>query len=1089
MIRFFYGGGSKKTRDALISAITADIAAGKKVILLVPEQETVVTERRMLAALSPAAQLSFEVLNFTRLANRTFRTVGGLGYRYATPAVSTLLMWRTLRELAPTLSLYGAHAANDPRLCAHMLSAVTELQAYCVTPDMLGAASKELKKGEPLADKLLDLEAIYAHYTATLSALFDDMKEDITRATVLIRQNEALFADTHLYVDSFTDFTAAELALLRVLMARTPTASFCLPLATPRDDGIHLAAAKETHKKLQKIAKELGKQIFTIYDKATKPENAIDYLRRDLFDMSAEPLPLGILKEEKISLLSCASPFAEAEFAASLIARLVREGYRYSDVALVVRDTAAWSGIIDAALEKEGIPYYLAERTDVTVKPLVSLILFALRIKEFNFRKEDVVALLKTGLLPIPQDDINFFEEYVQTWRFGGKAQYVTPFTRNPDGYSERVSERGARILAGANRAREAMLPPLLAFFDALDSAQNATAMCRALDNFLRTLQIPDTLKKIAAARLDTGSPREATELSRLFAVTLEAMEAISLVLGGEGLTVRELREALQLVFVSTDIGTIPTSADEVTVGSAATLRADRPRVAIVLGLNEGSFPKTVTDKGLLTDSDKQRLTALGISLSADNATEASSELFYVYRALTLPSERLFATLATTTASGGGATPSIAASRLAALLGTKIKDLPRFEDTPLAARLYSPEVALEHYGELDRASQRALLDLLADKKALGARARALETPVVDTAAAIDKSEADTLFTPDKFNPSGIEKFVSCKFAYYCSKILSLREEPTDALGSNVVGIFVHSVLETVITAAKKQGKSYADFSDAQTDELVAAAIATYRARLIEAGGDLSPRAEALVSRLALLARLIIRSLFAELSDSKFSPALLEFDLKREADTALIGNSIPLSGKADRVDVYRAENGDAYLRVVDYKTGVKDFHREDIEKGFDLQMPLYLYALTGGVRPRLAEKLRLPTDTVFRPAGISYFSAAVGSERTPKQTDSATAFHAAVERLVRTGIVSGEPEIFEALSASGNKKIVGDLKKAYADEDFAALFADLEKTVTRISGEMKSGRADIAPTPHRATSPCNICAFGAVCRAAQKTRQG
>ena len=1088
MIRFFYGGGSKNTRDALIDAIKKDIDAGKKVILLVPEQETVVTERRMLTALSPAAQLSFEVLNFTRLANRTFRTVGGLGYRYATPAVSTLLMWRTLRELAPTLSLYGEHAANDPRLCAHMLSAITELQAYCITPDMLGAASKELKQGEPLADKLLDLEAIYAYYTASLSALFDDVKEDLTRATALIRENEALFADTHLYVDSFTDFTAAELALLRVLMARVPAASFCLPLATPRDEGIHLAAAKETHRKLQKIAKELGKQIFAVYDKAAKPENAMDYLRRDLFDMSAEPLPLGLLEEEKISLLSCASPFAEAEFAASLIARLVREGYRYSDITVVVRDTAAWSGIIDAALEKERIPFYLAERTDATEKPLVSLVLFALRIKEFNFRKEDVVALLKTGLLPIPQDDVNLFEEYVETWRFGGRSQYVEPFTRNPDGYSERVSERGARILAGANRTREAMLPPLLAFFDALDSAENATAMCRALDTFLRTLQIPDTLKKFAAARLDAGSPREASELSRLFGITLEAMEAVSLVLGEEKLTVRELRDALQLVFAGTDIGVIPTSADEVTVGSAATLRADNPLVAIVLGLNEGVFPKNVTDKGLLTDSDKERLAGLGIELSADNATEASNELFYVYRALTLPSERLFATLATTNASGGGATPSIAANRLAALLGRKIKDLPRFEDAPLTTRLYSPEVAMEHYGELDRASKRALLDLLADERTLGARARALEAPVVDTAAAIDKADADKIFTNEKFNPSGIEKFVSCKFAYYCSKILALREEPTDALGANVVGIFLHSVLETVITAAQKEEKTYADFDDTETDGLVATAIDTYRARLIEAGGPLSPRAEALVSRLALLARLIIRSLFAELSDSKFSPALLEFDLKRDADTAFIGKSIPLSGKADRVDVYRAENGDAYLRVVDYKTGAKDFHREDIEKGFDLQMPLYLYALTDGVRPRLAEKLGLPPDTVFRPAGISYFSAAVGSEITARETDGSTAFNAAVDRLVRTGIASGEPEILAALSASGDKKIVGDPKKAYTDEDFAALFADLEKTVTRISGEMKSGRADIAPTSHRNMSPCNICAFAAVCRAAQKSYQ-
>ena len=129
MIRLLYGAGSDATAATLLSSIQKDLEAGGKVILLVPEQEAVSAERRMAAALPPAAQFSFEVLNFSRLANRTFRTVGGLSYRYATPGAEALFMWRTLRDFAGMLTQYGQDAGNLLRLTDRMLSAAAQFRS------------------------------------------------------------------------------------------------------------------------------------------------------------------------------------------------------------------------------------------------------------------------------------------------------------------------------------------------------------------------------------------------------------------------------------------------------------------------------------------------------------------------------------------------------------------------------------------------------------------------------------------------------------------------------------------------------------------------------------------------------------------------------------------------------------------------------------------------------------------------------------------------------------------------------------------------------------------------------------------------
>ena len=52
MIRFVYNAGSAATRELLTNYILQDLRKGEKALLLVPEQETVSVERRMLAQLT-----------------------------------------------------------------------------------------------------------------------------------------------------------------------------------------------------------------------------------------------------------------------------------------------------------------------------------------------------------------------------------------------------------------------------------------------------------------------------------------------------------------------------------------------------------------------------------------------------------------------------------------------------------------------------------------------------------------------------------------------------------------------------------------------------------------------------------------------------------------------------------------------------------------------------------------------------------------------------------------------------------------------------------------------------------------------------
>jgi ATP-dependent helicase/nuclease subunit B len=203
-----------------------------------------------------------------------------------------------------------------------------------------------------------------------------------------------------------------------------------------------------------------------------------------------------------------------------------------------------------------------------------------------------------------------------------------------------------------------------------------------------------------------------------------------------------------------------------------------------------------------------------------------------------------------------------------------------------------------------------------------------------------------------------------------------------------------------------------------------------------------------------------------------------------------GTRIPLSGQVDRVDIWKKDDDTAYLRVTDYKTGNKTFTLEDVEKGFCLQMPLYLMALCRDGVPTLRKILKVDESTKLYPAGVCYFSSAIEPQKTSAPVEHVLAKQTAVEGLKRSGVVHADAEVQSALSASGDPAVLGgkeDKRVTLSRDGFKDLFATLESTIGRIAGNMRSGAADASPVIHDKKSPCDYCSYAAVCRARKKTK--
>lgn len=1094
MVHFIYGpAGSGKTHT-VFKYLEADVKQGKRAFLIVPEQETVAMERASLSLLPPSSQLNVEVLNFSRLCNRIFRTHGGLSYNFATKPLKSLVMWNTLRELSPMLEEYRTGEVSDFSLTQKMLSTVQELKAYSISPEKLDRVSEKIDESSSLYKKLRDISLVYSAYTSQLGEHFSDNHDDISKA-IDILEKENFFEGASVYLDSFAGFTKQEFELIARMSKLCDELYITLPIPTPNDSSIHLESLRKTHLMLKKhINNQKFDEIYLTDIHRTESEE-LKYLQSNLWNFEAD----AYTKEsnESIAVYVCETPYSESEIVASKIREEAQNGTKYSEIAIILRDTEKYRGILDTALEKYDIPYFMSEKTDLMSKPLSKFVFSALKIKESNWHGTNVIAHLKSGFCDIDPFDVDIFEDYVSTWNINGSKFLGEKWTMNPDGYSSMITKRGEKILITANEVKDRLVSPLSLYFAKLDASANVKEMCQATVEFLKSANITQKIRESCSKNLSLGNKKAADEDMKLYSLTLNILYDLSNVFGDKEFTFDEFSAALSLMFAESSIGTIPTSADEVLVGSASMLRTGQIKYAVIMGLNEGEFPASVKDNGIFTDADKDILEQLDVSLSSDTNTRTSEELFFVYRALSAPKDKLLLTSSDLSSDGSSQRSSVALERVKRLFPS----LPILKENSLSPldRVWNIDTAKEVYPKIKNYKnaeliKQTILEIDGGEEFLNK----IDIPLSQRNCSVSPEIIKKLFGNRlSLTQSRLEKYVLCGFDYYCSYVLGLRESKRAVFQLNNIGTFIHYILEMFMKQISADGNLNLSLSDEEINEILKKTVRNYLFELLGEDYAISNRTKHLFLRLHKLSYMIAKNLIDEFKESDFYPSYfelsvgmgdsgiksLEFELKD-------GNVVTLRGIADRVDTYK-KDGNVYIRVVDYKTGSKEFSFDDLKNGLNTQLLIYLFSICKAQSDEKKQELGCDVGGNLIPAGIQYLSSNAPIVSIDKFCESNELEKLVQNKFSRSGLISDDPEIIYAMNHQLNPKIVnvkvakdGSMqgKSLVTNSGFEEIYDLLSETIIRVAESMYEGKSHAVPLRVNKSVPCRYCKMKAICRA-------
>lgn len=1075
MVQLIYGrNGSGKT-DRIFSEMAAS-AAKRRVFLLVPDREAVAAESRA-AELHHAENI--DVVTFNRLCNYIFRRYGGLCADYIGKGAKKLIMRNVVKKMAPALKEYGETNGFG------MFEKLVEFRTACyhdgIAPSDLEEACRLIENEQTLLSKASDLALIFSAFDLEVASRFEDPDGMLSCAESFLHKND-FFGGCDVFIDSFSSFSVQQYGILSHIMKCAENTYITLPFLPEERREASVRCLADTERRLFRTASKVGieKMETVILQEAHRYQNEeLAFLSQNI--AKSTPCAKKKGKPQNIRIVRAVNAFAEAEAVAIDICRSVREeGMRYRDMAVIARDPSIYEGVLDAVFRKYEIPFFFSSRKEISEKPLVKLIFSAFSIAERGFRGADVISYIKTGYAGISAEEISLFENYIIKWNLRGKLfTGEDAWNMHPRGYGMTFSEEDMETLRHLAEIRARVIAPLKNFSSAGKTVSSVRDRATLLFDFLSLLHVPETLSQKAAQAKERGESALAMETVQLWNVFCGALDQLVLSCGETEASVSEFSQMLSMVLLETDIGKIPTSIDEVSVSSAAQTLPGGHRKIYLFGAQEGAFPQRITENGLFSEHEKSLLRENGVELTDRLEKRASEELYYFYRAAVLPSESLFISFSHYSLSGTEQKESVGVKRILSLFeDLKTEDFERFSvEARLEGKKASFEKAMSEKGNLGR----ALREYYETDEEYAEKIKYIHMPLGAEQTVLSAENAALLF-PGKLSTSysRLEKFIKCRFAYFCEYELKLRDDSPASFGALDVGSFMHGILEKTVQWIASGAKG--DLSE--NIRLIAKG---YIAQVFH----MSP--EAVPKRLSHLFRYLCNSaaLFAEkikeeMAQSDFKVRDFELTIGKEGNAVAPlrlsgdGISVELRGKIDRVDTYENGEGNLFIRVIDYKTGNKTFKLDNVRLGLDMQMLLYLFSIWENGEKRYGKEPN--------PAGVLY------SGIKPPQADMRIGDDPALldVSVGASGLFLKDENVLRAMEPLLEGKYIpvkeSDLAKEkpilLGKEAFIQLKEDVTQTVLQYASELKKGVAHAKPLKAGGTSPCEYCKMKAVCRVAK-----
>ena len=1114
-LRFILGrSGSGKTHRCLreIADLSRREPLGPPLLLIAPDQATYQLERDLLTVGDLPGYFRPRVVSFQRLAFDILYATGVTAPTTLGPLGRRVLIHRLVQIHIHEMACL-ARSARTRGFYEQFDRLLREILRYDISAANLAeaasAAHDDPAAPANLAEKLHDLSILVEAYQKSIGTAHWDPDYALTLAAQRLSETNK-FRGARIWLDGFAEFTPQQFRLLRRFMATAEsiTVAFNLDPRNPAGDASSLdslfSVTSKTHASFLELgategiargedvildgnSRRFGKPVLEAVEKLVfLPPEVDGHYNGDLSGFRVIQAP---------------DRRSEVAWIGREVLRLAREeGVRYREMALILRKLEPYEANIREVFGALDIPVFIDRRRDILHHPLIELVRAAVELAHGGWRRDPLFRYLRTGFLyegphTISSDDVDRLEMLVvsrgldrERW---SKDELWEEARSHHAGEDQGQSDESESTDPTAwRRTVEAPLQPLI---DALRGGETtADELVSCLLKFLEELRTVETLQDWREDALERGELIEAQEHEQAHNGIFSVLDQLRVSGGSVLMPVRQLMELLDVGLQELTLGFIPPGLDQVLVGTIERSRQPALHTVFAAGFGEGAYPLSRDPGGLLPDEDRAFLEAAGIDLAPSSERASRGEPYIAYIALTRASQSVVVSYPQTEEDGGSINPSPYLADIRYRIGVEVENVPREHSMP-PADLHSAVVYATMQIEADKAAEprarelgKKLADVPEAQPLLGLADLASRSAC---SAGLDTDCRGLFHKPHvSFSVTRLERFAACPFQHFAH--YGLRLEPADpyVLESKDIGILCHRVLQVLVEGWIRRGVSWREILHAdalqELDQIFDETLDSSRPGLARENARDQAILRDIREHLHRLVVVMLRGARA----GAFDPECAEYKLDEGKFRIRFDDAtVRLIGSVDRVDACNAGN-ERFIRIIDYKTGIKSFDWPAWYAGLQLQLPAYLLALFH------EEPASIPLAAFYLPIRPGRPEVDPESAGEPRQADRAwlkkyqhSGFYAHEgHALLHDRLHEGEASSFYKLKLNKAKKNQPpQVNKVPSDPtsgcNILRMLARTQFHLETLSRGILDGETAVSPYKQGQKVPCDMCDFGAVCR--------
>jgi ATP-dependent helicase/nuclease subunit B len=1122
--------GSGKTHRCFTSIVDTlkKAPVGPPILWLLPRQATFSAERELTCNSTLGGFLRARVLSFEQFGHEILREQGGAEIPEITSGGRQMILGLLLRRHAASLKFFKG-VARQPGLAAKLDATFGDLERCGKNAADLRVLLKEMTAHPAddtaaLLDKIHDLHLIYNAYSEYLGQDRLDQHQRLLNVLRLL-ENCNWVRDAVVYVDGFTEFSEYERRVLARLGRLCRHLEITLPI-DPRSEIIASPDLRPAEMSLFHKVENTYRRLRIVFREEQVPVDHPPVLLSEVHRFrtaalrAVEKYAFGTAvthvqrSAEGIYLTQAVDRAAEVDAAARHIKSLLAAGHRLRDIAVLVRDLSTYDELIQVSFSEHGIRYFVDRRRETAHHPLLHLVRSILMIAQQTWPHEWLMALVKTGLAGLSRSESDALENYVLAHRITGEAWAA----KEPWAFGEKKMLAGEQAETADEVEGAAATPALIqvdqhrrAIVDAMSSvmAMGRTATVRqiatALFTVLERLPVRATLARWMADAERNGEYALKNEHAQVWAKLVALFDEMVELVGEEAISIGGFQEILEAGLNAFDLGVTPPTVDEVLVGQVDRTRTPELKAVLVLGLNEGCFPRPPAEDSVLSDGDRFELHRRSVEVAPSGERRLLDEHLLGYLAFTSAAESLYLSRATMDSARKPLGASAFYRRMEGMFPTATRTViagnePELIGTPrqLVTSLMQWVRQLDESEPLNpEAPWPALYQWLVenpqkDDAVARVRDRAWRALEYDNAVALSPDIAGQLFTsPLTTDVRQLETFAACPFRHYLQYGLALqpRDEDHGVTGMDLGQVY-HRVLDRVVSDLLRDRKTWADLSDSQKDRVVKTAVQRIGSAIRNEVMLSTARNRYLLARIEHTLGSVISTQKAIAGRGTFSTAFsnVRFGDKEPLPpyrvTTPHNHQLRLRGKIDRIDLRR---GSGEACAIDYRLSENTLSLMEVYHGLSLELLTYLLVLEASGEVLSGRKLT--------PAAAFYVRMLrwMGDVKHPTEAigQDDPAFHLATKprgvidqqfaQAMDTELTTGTSEVISAMikkDGTFGKKNSTDVATA---QELSGLLNHVRQRLGELADGVLEGNIAIAPYMIGTKTPCPQCSYRVVCR--------